>query len=179
MAKRVHARRYAQAVFEIAQETKQLDKWQEDLSKLRALTQDAGVVAVLENPKLRFDAKAGLIKQAMADISPVALNLVYLLMLRGRLSMVNEIAHEYHLLLDASRGIEHAEATTAVPMDDGEKKGLEQRLAGVIGKKIVLETRIDPALIGGVVVRAGGRMLDGSTRSKLLALKKDLAGTEK
>jgi F-type H+-transporting ATPase subunit delta len=89
--------------------------------------------------------------------------------------MVGDIAEDYHRLLDDYRGIEHAEVVTAVPLDAEEKKRLEEHLGKVVGKKIVLESSVDPSLVGGMIARVGGKLLDGSTHSQLLALKKELA----
>jgi F-type H+-transporting ATPase subunit delta len=174
VAKRAYARRYAQAVFEIAREAKELDRWRADLSQVARLAEDASVLAVLENPKLHFDLKARMLSGALGDISHLALNLVYLLIARGRLGMVGDISDEYQRLLDSHRGIEPAEVATAVPLDDEDKKRLGDRLSAIVGKKVVLKTDVDPGLVGGITAHVGGKLLDGSTRSRLEALKREL-----
>ena len=174
MAKRVYARRYSQAVFNIALETNELDRWQSDLRKIASLAEDAALIAVLESPKFHFDVKTRLLSERLVDISPLALNLVYLLVSRGRLAMVGDIADEYQRLLDSYRGIEQAEVATAIPLDDEDKLRLAERLGAVVGKKVVLKPEVDSSLIGGIVARIGGKLLDGSTRSKLTALKEEL-----
>jgi F-type H+-transporting ATPase subunit delta len=178
MAKRTYARRYAQAVFSIAREKNELDRWQSDLRKIAALGDDAQFVAFLENPKVHFEDKAKLLSKALGKVNPLALNLVYLLVSKGRLGMVADIADEYQRLLDSYRGIEQAEVTTAIKLDDADKRKLEKRLEALVGKKVVLKPSVDPEVLGGVVARIGGKLLDGSTRSKLMALKKALAGGE-
>jgi len=174
MARRVYARRYAQAVFEIALERKELDRWQSDLRKIASLSEDATFIAFLESPRFHFDDKARLLSERLDDINPLALNLVYLLVARGRLSMVGDIADGYQRLLDSYRGIEQAEITTAIPLDDEDKLRLEEHLGAIVGKKVVLKPEIDSSLIGGIIARIGGKLLDGSTRSQLMALKKEL-----
>lgn len=175
MARRVYARRYARAVFEIALEKKELDRWQKDLKKIAALGEDASFMTLMENPKVGFDKKEKVLAKVVGDINPLARNLVYLLVSRGRFGMIGDIEDEYQRLLDGYRDIEHAEVVTAVPLDDKEKKRLEEHLGVVVGKKIVLESSVDPNLVGGMIARVGGRLLDGSTHSQLLALKKELA----
>jgi len=175
VARRVYARRYARAVFEIALERKELDRWRADLKKIAALGESADFMALVENPKIGFDKKEKVLSELLGDINPLARNLVYLLVSRGRFSMVGDIAEEYQRLLDGYRGIEHAEVVTAVPLDDKERKRLEEHLGVVVGKKIVLESSVDPSLVGGMIARVGGKLLDGSTHSQLLALKKELA----
>ena len=179
MARRVYARRYSQAVFEIALDKKELDRWQSDLRKIARLSEDATFIAFLESPRFHFDDKARLLSERLGDINPLALNLVYLLVARGRLGMVGDIADGYQRLLDSYRGIEQAEITTAVPLDDEDKLKLEEHLGAIVGKKVVLKPEIDSSLIGGIVARIGGKLLDGSTRSKLTALKKELSGARR
>jgi len=176
VAKRAYAKRYSQAIFEIALEADELDRWQADLDEVAGTIGGAEVLAMLENPKWHVDDKAKLLSENLGDINPKALNLVHLLLLKGRLGMIGEIADGYHGLLDNHRGIEQAEVVTAIELDDRDKEMLVEQLSTIVGKKVVLQTRVDPALIGGIVARIGGRLLDGSTRSKLEALKKDLVG---
>ena len=176
MARKAYARRYSQAVFEIARETGELDRWQSDLRKIAVLAEDESFVALLQSPKVHFDIRARLLSERLGDISPLALNLVYLLVTRGRLGMVGDIADEYQRLLDGYRGIEPAEVATAIPLGDEDRQRLIEQLSAIIGKKVVLKPEVDPGVVGGVVARVGGKLLDGSTRGKLMALKRELAG---
>jgi len=179
MARRVYAKRFAQAVFEIALERKELDRWQSDLKKVASLGEDATLISLLQDPRLHFDSKAELLSERLGDINPLALNLVYLLITRGKLNMVGDIADEYQRLLDGYRGIERAEVTTAIPLDDEDKQRLAEYLGAAVGKKVVLKPEVDARLIGGIVARIGDKLLDGSTRSKLAALREELAGARR
>ncbi|MFC2034596.1 ATP synthase F1 subunit delta [Chloroflexota bacterium] len=179
MARKAYARRYSQAVFEMAVDRGELDSWQSDLTKIASLGEDAAFAMLLETPKLHFDDKAKLLSERLSDINPLALNLVYLLVANGRLSMVGEIVDEYQRLLDGYRGIERAEVITAVPLTDEDKSSLEERLGVVVGKKVVIKPEVDSRLIGGIVARIGGKLLDGSTRSRLEALKREMSGVTK
>ena len=174
MARRVYARRYSQAVFSIALETNQLDRWQSDLREIASLGEDATLVALLQNPRLHFDDRTRLLSEQLGDVNPLALNLVYLLLARGRLSMIADIANEYQRLLNSYRGIEQAEVTTAIPLDDEDKQSLEQHLGAVVGKKVVVRPEVDASIVGGIIARIGDKLLDGSTRSRLLALKREM-----
>lgn len=174
MAPRAYAKRYSQAVFNIALERKELDRWQSDLTKIASLGEDATLMAWLKSPKVRFDVKARLLSERLGDINPLALNLVYLLVARGKLSMIADIAGEYQRLLDSYRGIEQVEVTTATPLDDEDKLRLGECLGAIVGKKVILKPEVDSSLIGGIIARVGGKLLDGSTRSKLAALKNEL-----
>ena len=174
MARRVYPRRYSQAVFNIALERNELDRWQSDLRKIASLAEDAALIAVLESPKFYFQDKVKLLSERLADINPLALNLACLLVTRGRLGMIGDITDEYQQLLDSYRGIEHAAVTTAIPLDDEDKLRLEERLGVIVGKKVVLKPEVSSSVIGGIMARIGGKLLDGSTRSKLDTLKEDL-----
>jgi F-type H+-transporting ATPase subunit delta len=174
VARRVYARRYSQAVFEIALETKELDRWQSDLRKMASLAEEAAITTFLESPKIHFDDKARLLSEQLPNINPLALNLVYLLADRGKLAMIGDIADDYQRLLDNYLGIETAEVTTAIPLDKEDKLRLAEHLGTVVGRKVALKTEVDSRLIGGIIARIGGKLLDGSTRSKLEALKREL-----
>jgi F-type H+-transporting ATPase subunit delta len=174
MARRVYARRYAQAVFSIAMERKELDRWQSDLGKIASLVEDATIVAVLESPKFHFDDKAKLLSAQLGDINPLALNLVYQLLTRGRLGIMSDIADEYQRLVGSYRGVEQAEVITAISLGDEEKLRLEERLGAAVGKTVELKPKVDASLIGGIIARIGDKLIDGSTRSKLEALKKEM-----
>ena len=87
--------------------------------------------------------------------------------------MVGEIADEYQRLLDNYRGIEQAEVITAIPLDDEDKQRLAEHLGAVVGKKVVLKPEVDPSVFGGIVAKIGDKLLDGSTRSKLVALTRE------
>ena len=135
---------------------------------------DADFMALLESPGIHFADKARLVSAQLEGVNPLALNLVYLLVVKGRLNIIGDIADEYQRRLDSYRGIEPAEVTTAVSLDDRDRAKLTKHLGAIVGKKVVLKCEVDPALVGGVVARIGGMLLDGCTHSKLAALKRKL-----
>jgi F-type H+-transporting ATPase subunit delta len=171
----LQAKRYAQAIFEIAQERKETDKWQIDLQRAAALTGNPEFVAVMDNPRFSFEDKAKLLSRQIGDINPLVLNLAYLLITRGKFSLLSGVSSEYQQLLDSHRGIEKAEVTTAVPLDEGDKPLLTKRLEALSGKKIIMALNVDPKIIGGIIIRIGGKLIDGSTISRLAALNEELA----
>jgi F-type H+-transporting ATPase subunit delta len=175
MPRKFNARRYARAVLEIALERKELDRWRTDFAKVVEVLGDETILAVMESPKIKLEDKSRLLGAPLAGISPLALNLVMMLVARGHANMAPEIAAAYGHLVDDYRGIESAEVVTAIPLDKTDEEHLARELGGMTGKKVQLKSSIDPAIIGGIVARVGGKLLDGSTRSKLLALKKELA----
>lgn len=176
---KTYAKRYAQAIFQIALEKHELDKWRSDLTLIVGLDSNADLVALLKNPKVPFEDKTKLLSQILSGASPPVLKLVYLLISRDRLHLVNEIKYEFQRLLDSYNRIEPAVVVTAIELNEEDKAGLINHLEALIGKKVVAEYRVDPSIIGGVVIRAGGKLLDCSTRSRLMALKKELSGARR
>jgi F-type H+-transporting ATPase subunit delta len=174
MARVASARRYAQAIFELALERDELDKWQSDLEAMSGILKSPDLITLLENPKLHFDEKVKLLGEVLKGVSPLATNLIYLLISRGRLRVLSDIVTEYQRLADAHRGVEHAEVTTAIPIDREDERKVRQRLVDITGREIVLREHVNPAIMGGMVVKIGDSLLDGSTRNKLEALRRDL-----
>jgi F-type H+-transporting ATPase subunit delta len=174
MPRKFNARRYAQAVFEIALEKKELESWRSDLDIIVAAVGNEAFLAVLESPKIKFEDKSRLLER-LGSIDPLVLNLVRLLVSRGGVNMLPEIAAEYQRMLDEYHGIQSAAVVTAVPLDKRDEDRLAKTLGDRIGKKVMLQPTVAPEIIGGIVARLGGKLLDGSTSSRLTALKKQLA----
>ncbi len=176
MANTAQAKRYAQAVFLIARQRQELDHWLDDLRSLSALEHTDAFVKALETPNLSFDDKARLLSDRYPAISALAVNLVNLLIERRRVILLPQIFEEYQRLLDAYRGVQRAEVVTAVELTQENRLAIEARLSEVTGKKVVITPKVDSTIIGGIVARFDGKLLDGSTKSRLEALKKQIAG---
>jgi len=170
-------KRYAQAVFEIALESNRLQEWQSDVRKIAQLIEDAEFTALIENPKLPFELKTKLVQERLDKIDPLALNLAYLLIAKGKLKITGQLAAEYERLLNEHYGIKYAEVTTAIPLNDTEKQRLSQHLAAMVGRKVSIKTQVDPDILGGFIARIDDSLIDGSIRNKLEMLKKSLAET--
>jgi len=167
-------KRYAQAAFELALEKNELESWQISLKKIAGIAADVKLMALLENPKLPFDAKKSLLEERLGEVNPLALNLTCLLMSRGRLRIAGDISQQYNLLLDAHYGIEHAEVVTALPLGDEDKERISNKLGGMTGHKVIIDAQVDPAVIGGFSAKIGDMLIDGSIRSRLESLRRSL-----
>lgn len=171
------AKRYAEAVFAIARDQGTFDQWRDDLASIAELMAIPEAAAYLESARVREEAKVRLLERGL-EIAPLAMNLARLLLQRGRLALAPQIAAAYNRLLDTERGIAHARVTTAVPLGDAEQRAVAERLRQLTGaRELRLETAVDPSLVGGLVARIGDTLIDGSTRTKLVELKRRLAGT--
>ena len=113
-------------------------------------------------------------RQGLEGVNPLVMNLALLVVARGRLDLVADMVLEYGQLVDEQRGIAHAEVATAVPIELEDKDKLVRYLSDLVGLKIVLTERVDPSIIGGLVARVGDKIIDGSTRSRLLALRESM-----
>ncbi|MBE0415563.1 MAG: ATP synthase F1 subunit delta [Dehalococcoidia bacterium] len=171
---RASARRHAQAAFQIALEQNELDGWRGDLEVISEAVKDPFLLSFLESPKIHFAEKERILRQRLEGINPLAMNMSFLLVAKRRLGIVEEIVSEYGRLVDEYRGIAHAAVVTAVPLDENEKDRLTHRLSDIVGKEILLASQVDPSIIGGLVARVGDKLIDGSTKSRLLALKESL-----
>ena len=173
----VSGKRYAQAIFEIAQEQNQLEEWRTSLRKMAEVMQDPELMILLESPKPPFSLKRKLLEEILKGVNPASLNLACLLVAKGRFKITNNIATEYERLLDAYYGIEHAEITTAIALDDKSKEELLQNLESFTGKKVTAELKIDPSIVGGVIIKIDDKLINGSTKSRLITLRRTLVET--
>ena len=176
-ADNTYARQYSKALFKIALEQKELNRWLSDLRKMAGMVRDEAVVKVLENREIPFESKTKVLTERVGEINPEMLKLVSMLASKGNLDLIIDIADEYQLLVDSYHGIEGveiAEVTTAIPLDDEDRLGLGKRLTDLLGKPVVIKAKVDPDLIGGIVIRMGDKLIDASIRSKLETLKRTL-----
>jgi F-type H+-transporting ATPase subunit delta len=174
------ARRYAEAVFDIALEQESLAQWGADLHGIAGFVSEPDVAAVLGNGRVPRDQKLVLLAAGLErELSPQAWNLVRLLEDRGRLALAPEILEVFQEKLDEHRGIAKANVTTAVPLSEDEERAIAARLSQITGKQVEVQTNIDESILGGVVARVGDQLIDGSTRTRLLELKRSLAGARR
>ncbi|UCH50399.1 MAG: ATP synthase F1 subunit delta [Chloroflexota bacterium] len=168
-------KRYAQAVFEIALEGNKLKEWQSNLGKIAQLTRDTEFAALVENPKIPSQLKEKLVREILGKINPMALNLAYLLISKGKLKDAGQIADEYERLLNDHQGIKTAEVTTAIALDNTEREKLSRHFEELTGKKVRINAQVNPDILGGFIARIDDSLIDGSIRNKLETLKKSLA----
>ena len=175
MPSRFSGRRYAQALFELGVAGNKLDKWQADLDKVAALSRDPEVAAFLAYPRVSLKDKVGVLSRALAGVSPEVLNLTYLLVKEGTADKIDVVAKSYQKLLDARNGIERGRLTTAIPLAESDVQDLSRRVGSILNRRVVLAGEADPALLGGFQARVAGKLLDGSIRTALATLKKELS----
>ena len=170
------ARRYAEAAFEIAQRDGTVEAWLDDLAAASASLAQDDVLRVLANPAIPYLERAEVVARIMGDrISKPVRNLMLLLLQRGRIERLTDIERQFRRLYDRREGITAATVTSAAPLDDAETVALRDRLTEMTGGRVDLTFAIDPAILGGVVVRLGDRLIDGSVLGRLERLRSRLA----
>jgi len=172
-------KRYAQAAFELALERNALENWQEGLKKIADSTASQDLMALLESPRVPFDAKKELLEKQVGKINPLVFNLALLLVQKGSLRLSADILQQFIALLDAHRGVERANVIAAVPLSDEDRKTISNRLGKMIEGKVVVQDRVDSSIIGGFIARIGDMLVDGSVRQRLESLKKSLVETRR
>ena len=165
------ARPYAEAVFRLARERKTLKAWSEMLQLAAAVAADPQVTALIDNPRVpRSRFVDFFLDVAGKKIDADAANLVRLLSENHRLTLLPEIAALYEALRAQAENRVEAEVVSAAAVSDTQLKDIAAALKKRLGRDIDLHTRIDPSLIGGIVIRAGDLVIDGSVQGKLQLL---------
>lgn len=173
----VAGRRYALAIVELAREHNEFDAWLEALEALEALTVEQTSISALQSDGMTDDRFQGIVRQVVPSIGASQMNLFRLLRRKGRLELGTSIASYFRDLRDAESGVERAIVSTAVELDDQRHQQLAQKLTEWTQKTVEIETEVDPALLGGAVIRIGDRLIDGSTRGRLRRLRDRLTTT--
>lgn len=171
----VAGRRYALAVMAfLVEDDAATDAWTAAVDGLEALTSDGAYVAALQADGVTDETFQTIVRRVVPEIGASQLNLLRLLRRKGRLGLGPSIASYYRELLDERRGVARAQVRTAVEIDDELRANFSEQLARLTGLTVMLETEVDPDLIGGAVIRIGDRMIDGSTRSALRGMRQRL-----
>jgi len=177
---RTAARRYAEALLEVASDSKvSPETLRQELRDAVAVLRDhKELAAALSHPALGSEGRKKLVAGVwgQAKASALFLRLLDLLASRNRLSLLPAIAEIFSQRWNAERGVAAAEAVSAVELDARRQKALADALRNATGTEVELETRVDPAVLGGLRVTIGGRTFDGTVRTQLQSLRRRLAG---
>ena len=174
MPAKVSGKRYAQAIFELAQEQDQLDQWEGDLDFVHGVLQDEDFRALLGHADVSIENKIKAVDAVMEQIHPLVRNMVNLLVTKGLVNVARDLRDGYLELLDEHRGRQRVEVTSAVLLEPGELDRITKFVAELVRKEVVVSTQVDESILGGLVIQIGDRLLDGSTRSRLNSLRNQL-----
>ena len=168
------AARYAEALFDLAREEDKADEVERELKNLRAVIRESNAFrSFLKSPVYDRDDQLGAVAAIAekADYSQMTQNFLKLVASNRRLFALEAIIAAFAAKAAEARGEVSASAVSAAPMNDEQVKALRMEIESVIGKAVNLETKVDPELLGGLVVKVGSKMIDSSLRTKLNKLK--------
>ena len=167
------SRNYAETLLELARRAEDLAGWGKLIQDVaNAMEDDATLRLFLESPKVSEAQKSAVITEALSDRVPRHFLRFLLAMIRKRRQMlIPEIATEYFNLVDQSEGRIHANVTVSRESSESERNAIAEQLSKVLGKQAVLHVNVNPAILGGVIVKVGDTVMDGSVRRKLATLR--------
>jgi len=171
------ARRYARAVFELAEQERNVDEWARRLAAVRQLMSDPDVASVLTNPTIPTEQRMALVSGAPHVFDPEATNLAKLLIDSNRVREVGGIEEEFQRLADDAAGRVRATVTTAVELTPRDRDRVEEELSKRLGKEIRMHAVVDPRILGGLKLQYGDRLVDASVSTRLQQLRRRLAAT--
>jgi len=168
------ARNYAEALFELAERGGGAEQWSDLVDATAAALSTPSIEAVLMSPRVTKAKKIAIITDALKGAPRPFILFLGALVQRGRQMVLGAIADEYRGLLDVRLGRVRASVTLARDVDALTRSVIVERLSASIGKNVIAGFAVDPALLGGVVVRVGDRVYDGSVKKKLAVLRQKL-----
>jgi F-type H+-transporting ATPase subunit delta len=173
----VIAKRYSRALFNLAREEKAIEQYGSELDGFNQVLKDLpDLENALRNPLYPEAVKKTLFLKVASQLglSPIVRNFLTLLVEKGRIRHLPEIADYYHRLMDEHSNISRAKVKAAAQLGDAEIGEIAAALEKKIGRKIIVEFEVDPTLIGGVFAQIGDFVLDGSVKRQLINFKESL-----
>lgn len=168
------AKRYAEAVVAIARQEKSWQRWRSDFDLLRQVLKDPRLRLLLESPRVEASQRRDLLEQAVGNqVSTATLNLLKVMGRRGRLGLFEDLLTWFDEMADRELGVRRYSVTSAAPLNDQQRQQLTDHL-GRSGGQVVLTEVVDPALIGGLVLRHEDMIRDYSIKTRLEALRERL-----
>jgi len=171
------AKRYAKAVFEVAQQDDRIDQWSGRLAKIRELFDDSRIVAVLNNPTIPTERREELVSAAPHVLDAEATNLARLLVESHRVAEARGIEEEFQRLADDEAGRVRATVTTAIELERTDRERVERELSKRLNKEVRLVVVVDPRIIGGLKLQYGDHVADATVATRLQQLRRRLAAT--
>ncbi len=174
------AHRYAKALYDLASAKSAELKVEEDLRAiLKAIQSDVKTKACFQSPALKAADKSALLKKTVENkTEPLVHQFASLLIFKNRFNLLDLILDAYHEILNRSRHFEEVVITSAQPLRSELRRFIEEALEKKIGEKIVSEVRVNPKLLGGITIQIRYRLFDGSIRTKLDDLRKQMIEAE-
>lgn len=170
------AKRYARALFELANEQDILEDVTKDLNGIAKIFKDnPNYIKQLKNPNLPLKVKSSVIVFLKKDANPLVKNFIQMVFDYQRIENINLIVDFFNRLLDQKNNIVHASVTTAIALNKDQKENLINKLVQYLNvDKVILNTKVDQSIIGGVIVKTDTKIIDGSIETKISKIKRIL-----
>lgn len=180
MIRETVAKRYVKALFGAASDSGEAETLASTLTGLQGLFQsNKDLRSALVNPRLPDERKRAVLLRLAGEDAPVLLQrFLTLLLAKRRIEVLGLAGSLYTQLVEAAAGVRHASVVTALPLTADQEQRLVDTLAKQFGCQITLQSSVDPAIIGGVAVKVGDILIDGSIRHRLEQLREQVAGGE-
>lgn len=174
------AKRYGRALFELALEKNILDQLEAELKEVvKVINENEELKKVLEHQLMSSEIKQEIFKKVYLDsVSSTTLNFLLLILHKRRENALEQIVEHYLNLANEEKGIVRADVKTAIELSPEDQEQLRQNLTKMTGKNLQLKIEIDPSIIGGLVVKIGDKIIDGSVSTKLKMLEKHLKSVD-
>ncbi|MBT9588872.1 ATP synthase F1 subunit delta [bacterium] len=171
------AGRYAQSLFDMAKKKNQLDEQLAELLKVKAeLREHPDLLRSMLSPTVPSVTKKSILKQVLENrVSPTTLHFMYVLVDKNREIYLGLIVKAYKELLRNERGTVEVIVQSAAPLEENLVRQVEERMLSYTGKKVELQFEVDPSLIGGLLIRIGDTIIDGSVRHQLTQIHERLS----
>jgi len=172
------ARNYAETLLELARKAGDLRGWGENIARIAdAVEEDRRLRMFLESPRVSAQRKNEILQKALGGQLPrTFVRFLQALVSHRRQLLIPAIAHEYHDLVDQVEGRVHASVTVAREPDANDKAVVTSQLSRSLSKEVVPHFHVNPSILGGVIVRVGDTVLDGSVRRRLATLRARMVG---
>ena len=172
------AKRYAEALFQLAQQKQVIDEVSNDFDELiKVIETTPELLSLLSSPKFSIERKKQIVAEIFASASPIVVNTLQLLIDKKRVDEVKSLANEYKLLASGALGSAEATVYSTRELTDSEKNEISTAFAKLVGKeKLIIKNVIEPSLLGGVRVQIGNYIFDNTVANKLEGLKRTLVG---
>lgn len=169
------ARRYAEAVFDLASDAGTEDAWLRSLQTLASAAEDDETRAFFENPAVSDQQKDRALESILTGVERDEVqNLARILIRRQRFRQLPGIVEAFEEMMLQARGIAIADVTTAVPLNAREQQYVSDQLARIVGSEVEVRAHVDDSIVGGIVARVGDQLIDGSVRTQLRELRSTL-----
>lgn len=176
------ARRYAKALFSLGKEQGKTEEYSDMLGALAGLYADgaAGVGDAVTNPLYPLDVRQKVMAKIAGSMQADAImtSFLNLLIEKKRADILPDIAEAMQGMVDKDQNISHGSIVSAVELDNALLEKIQATLEKLTGNKVILETQVDPSIIGGILAKVGDLVLDGSIKTQLNGLKESIKGRE-